>query len=243
LRRRGRRKRRRRPSGSSRTDATAVSKKAKKEERYRAAMAKLEKLPPCLKLCRGEECSGIPCEEEEPSFTYAHIDDMVVCQDKAHLFMATRDGCLLFHLWPARKRSPKPGPLAGHPPAKNLGGGTSGARQAPQNRSNQRVGKPRQAGKGTQQQQQPRGQQRQQQQSNLAHQRAIEKLNLRLEVARANASVKTIANMSYANIAKGTPSFPTPLPPPTSTWQGLGKDDELTTVQRGIMAYLSKRQL
>jgi hypothetical protein len=120
-------------------DATADSRKAKKEERYRATMAKLGKLPPCPKICRGEECSGIPCEEEELGFTYKHLDDMVVCQDKAHLTMATRDGCLLFHLWPARKkRSPKPpaGPPAGHPaknlhPAKNSGGGTSGARQAP----------------------------------------------------------------------------------------------------------------
>jgi hypothetical protein len=93
-------------------DATVDSRKAKKEKRYRATMAKLGKLPPCDKICRGEECSGIPCREEEPGFPYEHIDDMVVCQDKAHLSMATRDGCLLFHLLPARKRSPKPGPPA-----------------------------------------------------------------------------------------------------------------------------------
>jgi hypothetical protein len=78
-------------------------------------MDKLEKLPPCPKLCRGEECSGIPCEEEEPGFSYSYIDDMVVSKDKGHVSMATRDGCLMFHLWP--KRSPKPprpaGPLAG----------------------------------------------------------------------------------------------------------------------------------
>jgi hypothetical protein len=30
---------------------------------------KLGKLPPCPKICRGEECSEIPCEEEEPGFT------------------------------------------------------------------------------------------------------------------------------------------------------------------------------
>jgi hypothetical protein len=115
-------------------EATADSKKTKKAERYRATMEKLEKLLPCPKLCRGEECSGIPCEEEEPGFSYLHIDDMVVCQDKAHVSMATRDGCLMFHLWPARKRSPKPSPPAGPPagpPAKNSGRGTSGARHVP----------------------------------------------------------------------------------------------------------------
>jgi hypothetical protein len=122
-------------------DATADSRKAKKAEHYRAMMEKLEKFPPCPKLCRGEECSGIPCKEEEPGFPYSHIDDMVVCHDKAHVSIATRDGCFLFHLWPARKRSPKPpvGPPAGHPakpPAKNSGGGTSGARHAPHNRGN-----------------------------------------------------------------------------------------------------------
>jgi hypothetical protein len=57
-------------------EATADSKKSKKEARYRAAMDKLERLPPCPKLCRGEECTGIPCKEEEPGFPYSHIDDM-----------------------------------------------------------------------------------------------------------------------------------------------------------------------
>jgi hypothetical protein len=106
-------------------EATADSKKTKKAERYRATMEKLEKLPPCPKLCRGEECSGIPCEEEEPGFSYLHINNMVVCQDKVHVSMATTDGCLMFHLWPARKRSPKPPPPAGPPagpPAKNSSG-------------------------------------------------------------------------------------------------------------------------
>jgi hypothetical protein len=108
--------------------------------------------PRVSKIVRGEECSGISCEEEEPGFPYEHLDDMVVCQDNAHSTVVTKDGCLLFHLWPARKkRSPKPTP---GPPAKNSGGGTSGARQAPQNRSNPRAGKPRPAGKGPQQQQQ-----------------------------------------------------------------------------------------
>jgi hypothetical protein len=41
-------------------EATADSKKTKKAERYRATMGKLDKLPPCPKLCRGEECSRIP---------------------------------------------------------------------------------------------------------------------------------------------------------------------------------------
>jgi hypothetical protein len=147
---------------------------------------------------------------------------MVVCQDKAHLSMATRDGCLLFHLWPPRKRSPKPpaGPPAGHPaknlqPAKNSGGETSSARQAPKNHGNPRAGKPRHAGKGTQQQQQ---QPWQQQQSVIAHQRAIEKLNLQLEVAKVTAGART--TVSYANVVKGMPPFttpPPPLPSPTST--------------------------
>jgi hypothetical protein len=60
-------------------EATADFRKTKKAERYRATMEKLEKLPPCPKLSRGEECSGIPCEEEEPGFSYSHLDDMVVC--------------------------------------------------------------------------------------------------------------------------------------------------------------------
>jgi hypothetical protein len=40
-------------------DATADSRKAKKEERYGARMARLGKLPPCPKIVRGKECSGI----------------------------------------------------------------------------------------------------------------------------------------------------------------------------------------
>jgi hypothetical protein len=105
-------------------EATADSKKSKKAGWYRATMDKLEKLPPCPMLCIGEECSGIPCKEEKPGFSYLHIDNIVVCKDKAHMSMATRDGCLMFHLWP--KRLPKPpappaGPLAGRP-AKNSGG-------------------------------------------------------------------------------------------------------------------------
>jgi hypothetical protein len=174
-----------------RQDDTADLRKAKKEERYGAKMERLGKLPPCPKIVTGEECSGISCEEEELGFPYEHLDNMVVCQDKAHLTVATKDGCLLFHLWPARKkRSPKPPP---GPPAKNSGGGTSGARQAPQNRGIPRAGKPRHAGKGTQQQQQqqqPRGQQ--QQQCDMDHRQfVIERLNLELEVARTNAGVRT----------------------------------------------------
>jgi hypothetical protein len=41
-------------------DATADSRKAKKEDCYRATMEKLGKLLPCPKLCRGKECSRIP---------------------------------------------------------------------------------------------------------------------------------------------------------------------------------------
>jgi hypothetical protein len=101
-------------------DATADSRKARKEERYRATMARMGKLPPCPKIVRGEECSRISCEEEERGFDYKHLDNMVVCQDRAHSTVANKDGCLLFHLWRARKnRSPK---LPAGPPAKNLGG-------------------------------------------------------------------------------------------------------------------------
>jgi hypothetical protein len=110
-------------------EATADSRKDKKAERYRATMEKLGKLPPSPKLCRGRECNGIPCEEEEPGFPYSYINNMVLCHDESHVSLATRDGCFLFHLWQARKRSPKPpptaGPLAGPsagPPAKNSGG-------------------------------------------------------------------------------------------------------------------------
>jgi hypothetical protein len=82
----------------------------------------------------------------------------------------------------------------------------------------------------------------------------IEKLNLELEVARTNANAKTMTNVLYANVVKGTPSFPTPPPPRTFTPPAgaqpppgdqppPGEDDELATVLRGIMAYLSKRQL
>jgi hypothetical protein len=97
-------------------EATVESRKAKKAERYRVTMEKLGKLPPCPKLCRGGECDEIPCEEEEPGFSYSVLNNMVVCPDKSHMSMATREGCYLFHLWPARKRSNKPAP------ATNLGG-------------------------------------------------------------------------------------------------------------------------
>jgi hypothetical protein len=123
-------------------------------------MEKLGKLPPCPKLCRGGECNGISCKEEEPGFPYSHINDMVVCHDKSHMSMATRDRCFLFHMWPARKRFTKP-------PATNLGGGTSGARHVPpSNRSNQhKTGKPRNAnGTGNRTQLQQQQQQQQQQQ-------------------------------------------------------------------------------
>jgi hypothetical protein len=101
-----------------------------------------------------------------------------------------------------------------------LGRGTSGARHVPpsnNNRSNQRLtGTPRKAngtGNATQRQQQqrqqqPRGQQ-QQQQDSLNHKREIEKLNLELEVAKIK-----VANMSYANIVKGTPHPPQPQQQP-----------------------------
>jgi hypothetical protein len=105
-------------------EVTADSNKLKKEARYKASMDKLGRLPGCPMLCRGKKCTGTPCWEEEPGFPYSHIDDMVVCTEKAHVSMATRAGCLMFHQRP--KRSPEPPqappaePLAGCP--KNLGG-------------------------------------------------------------------------------------------------------------------------
>jgi hypothetical protein len=51
-------------------EVTADSRKAKNAKRYRATMKKLGKLPTCPKLCRGGECDGIPCEEEELGFPY-----------------------------------------------------------------------------------------------------------------------------------------------------------------------------
>jgi hypothetical protein len=138
-------------------ETTAASRKAKKAERYRATMEKLEKLPPCPKLCRGEECSGIPCQEEEPGYYYSHIADMVVCHDKAHVSMATMATSVSCSTCGQQGRD--------HPNLhlqhdlrqdllqKNLGGGTSGARHASPNRGNQKTGKPGHAGKGQQQQQ------------------------------------------------------------------------------------------
>jgi hypothetical protein len=219
-------------------DATANSKKAKKGERYQATMEKLGKPPPCPILCRGEECSGSPCaEEEETGLSYSHMDDMVVCQDKTHVSMTTSSTCLIFHNWPPRKRSPKP-----KPPAKNGGGGTSGARQPPRNNNgNPRAGKPRQSAKGTQPWQQ---------QSDITHRRAMERLNLQLEVARANAGTRSV---SYANVVKGMPPFSTPPPqlhhppspqPPAQQPLPTGKDDdELATLLKGIMSFLSKRKM
>jgi hypothetical protein len=209
-------------------DATANSKKAKKGERYQATMEKLGKPPPCPILCRGEECSGSPCaEEEETGLSYSHMDGMVVCQDKTHVSMATSSTCLMFHKWPPRKKSPRP-PPARHP-AKNGGGGTSGARPPPNNNGNPRTGKPRQAGKGTQQQQQ----QQQQQQRDRDHRRfVIEKLNLELEVARTNAGARTNGT-SYASVVKGTftspppPLHPLPQPPPRPLQLQPAPEDDL----------------
>jgi hypothetical protein len=111
-------------------EVTADSNKLKKEARNKALVDKLGRLHACPRLCRGEECTGTPCGEEEPGFSYSHLDNMVVCTDKAHVSMTTRAGCLLFHQWPKRSpRTPPAGPPAICP--KNSGGRTSGARQAP----------------------------------------------------------------------------------------------------------------
>jgi hypothetical protein len=97
-------------------EVTADSKKLKKEARYKASVDNLGRLLTCPRLCRGEECNGTPCGEEKQGFLYAHIANMVVCTDKAHVSMATKAGCLMFHHWP--KRSPR-APPAGAP--KNMG--------------------------------------------------------------------------------------------------------------------------
>jgi hypothetical protein len=89
----------------------------------------------------------------------------------------------------------------------------------------------------------------------MDHRRAMERLNLQLEVARAKAGTKFV---SYANVVKGMPPFltpppqlhhPTPIPPlspqpPAQQPLPTGKDDdELATLLRGIMSYLTKRQM
>jgi hypothetical protein len=114
-------------------EVTADSKKLKKEARYKASVDNLGRLPACPRLCRGEECTGTPCKEEETGFPYAHIADMVDCTDKEHGSMATKAGCLMSHHLP--KRSPR-APSAGAP--KNSGRGTSDARQAPRNATQER---------------------------------------------------------------------------------------------------------
>jgi hypothetical protein len=108
-------------------EVTVDSKKLKKEARYKASVDNLGRLLACPRLCRGEECTGTPCREEEQGFPYSHIADMVVCTDKAHVSMATKAGCLMFHHWP--KRLPR-APPAGAP--KNSGGGTSGGETSAQ---------------------------------------------------------------------------------------------------------------
>jgi hypothetical protein len=191
-------------------EVTADSNKLKKEARYKALRDKLGRLPACPRLCRGEECTGIPCGEEEPGFPYSHINDMVVCTDKAHVSMTTWARCLMFHQWPKRSpQAPPAGPPAGRP--KNSGRGTSGPRQAPPKRHTGKVN-------GTQRPQQPRGQQQQQQQQrDLDHQRVIERLNFKLEVTRTNADARTNGT-SYANVVKVFTSPPPPLPLPVR-WQ------------------------
>jgi hypothetical protein len=82
-------------------------------------MEKLGKLPPRTRLCRGKDCSGAPCKEEEPGFPYSHFKDLAVCPKAAHTPMANRYGCYLWHMWPARKRAKKPAQAL----AKNSGRG------------------------------------------------------------------------------------------------------------------------
>jgi hypothetical protein len=143
LHRRRRRRQRRRSRGLCRTPSIS-----QERPRRLSATTLRWKLPPGPRLCRGKDCSGIPCEEEEPGFSYSHIKDLVICPNAEHTTMANRDGCYLWQMWPAKKRAKKPAP--GTAPAKNFGGETSGARNTwphtkanTANRSNQRqTGKP-----------------------------------------------------------------------------------------------------
>jgi hypothetical protein len=52
--------------------------------------------------------------------SYSHLNNMIVCTNPAHVSMAARDGCYLWHVWSAKKRQ-KTGP-------KKLGGGGGGPR-------------------------------------------------------------------------------------------------------------------
>jgi hypothetical protein len=225
-------------------EATADSKKAKKGDRYHAAVERLGRSPPCPILCRSEECSGSPCaEEENTGLSYSHMDVMVLCKDAAHVSMATSATCFLFHKWPPRQKAPRPTPKP-QPPAKNGSGGTSGARHPPSKNGNPRTGKPRQAGRGSSQQQQ-----HQQQQRDADHRRVIEKLNLELEVARANASARTIGS-SYASVVKGpftTPPPPlpprAPLPPPLQVSPQEGDLDRRHAVDKLFVLYESQHAL
>jgi hypothetical protein len=54
--------------------------------------------------------------------SYSHLNNMIVCTNPAHVSMAARDGCYLWHVWSAKKRQ-KTGP-------KKLGGGGTSGRGA-----------------------------------------------------------------------------------------------------------------
>jgi hypothetical protein len=79
------------PKGTQ--DARLESCKAKKADRYKATMQKLGRLPPCPCSCRGKDCSGAPCDEEEMGFSYSHLNVMIGCTNPAHASMAARDRC------------------------------------------------------------------------------------------------------------------------------------------------------
>jgi hypothetical protein len=221
-------------------EATANSKKAKRSDRYRAAVERMGRPPPCPILCRSEECSGSPCaEEENTGLSYSHMDVLILCRDTTHVSRDTSSTCFLFHKWPPRQKAPKQ-----QPPAKNGSGGSSGARHPPNKNGNPKTGRPRQAGRGPSQQQQH------QQQQDADHRRMIEKLNLELEVARANASARTIGS-SYASVVKGafsTPppplplraTLPTPTPPPPQVSPGGEDLDRRQAVDKLFLLYESQ---
>jgi hypothetical protein len=77
-------------------DATADSKKANKEDCYRAAMEKLGKLPPCPKLCRGEECSGTLLRGGGAGPHLRAHGNMVLCQERPTCPCPPRTGVSCF---------------------------------------------------------------------------------------------------------------------------------------------------
>jgi hypothetical protein len=196
---------------------------------HEAYIAKNDELPPGPLRCRGEECT-MECAND---VMYRH--NMIDCENPAHANASATAirNCHMWHKRAAKKRAPK-----------NSRGGTSGARNGtPCNRiaaskyASNRNG-----------QQQPY--------------KTYKMLALELEAEKAKT-----AKALYANVVKRKPLARQPQqqpqqqqqrqqqqqqqqqqqPPmsthPPGTQPPPGEDEELATLLRGIMAYLSKRQL